>query len=94
MPKSVEPQASWLNKIPQFDKMVHFRLYAILSFLWYYSNSKKRRYEFFLFVVVYALFLGTAIELIQPSVGRSKEFLDLLADWVGCFAGIMVKFEW
>ncbi|MHA6262881.1 VanZ family protein [Arenibacterium sp. CAU 1754] len=39
-----------------------------------------------------ALIYGAAIEVIQPSFGRSCEALDLLADAVGILAGAMIGF--
>ena len=90
LPKNVEPQPSWLTKIPHFDKIVHFGLYAILGFLWYLSHQKKQTTTFFLLIVFYAFILGGSIEIIQPFVGRSYELADLVVDILGCVGGICV----
>ena len=86
MPKSVEPQPSWLTKIPHFDKLIHFGLYTVLGFLYYISNPRQSLL-FFVLVCLYAFILGGSIELIQPCVGRSCELLDLVTDMLGIIIG-------
>ena len=92
MPRSVEPQPSWLIQIPHFDKIVHWSLYAILSFLMYLSKQEKQKIVFFIINILFAFVLGGSIELIQPYVGRSKELMDLIADMVGSICGIPIYF--
>jgi VanZ family protein len=92
MPRSVEPQPSWLTQIPHFDKFVHWSLYAVLSFLFYISKQEKQTIVFFIINILFAFVLGGSIELIQPYVGRSKELMDLIADMIGCFCGIPIYY--
>jgi len=92
MPKSVEPQPSWLTQIPHFDKIVHFGLYTILGFLFYLSKHQYSKVTYLLLVLFYAIIIGGLIEIIQPFVGRSKEFNDLLADIIGSLCGISLMF--
>lgn len=89
MPKSAEPEASWLTKIPHFDKIIHWGLYAGLAFFFFISNFKNNGIKFGIFVISYAILLGGVIEIIQPFVGRSNEWADLFADIFGCMCGII-----
>jgi len=91
-PKSIEPQPSWLTKIPHFDKIVHFGIYTILGFLFYFSNKKDKTISFMVFVILYTLFLGGGIEIIQPLVGRSNELMDLISDLLGSSFGCAIFF--
>ncbi len=43
----------------------------------------------FALVSILALFVGGAIELIQPFFGRSAELGDIYFNWLGCFAALI-----
>ena len=92
MPKSTEPEVSWLSKIPYFDKIIHVGLYAIFSYLILLSRglhklSINKRIIFL--VIILGLALGISIEFAQPLVDRSCEFMDAVADFAGLTFGIV-----
>jgi len=75
---TLSPVEATQGTVPHLDKLVHFGAFAALGLpcaLFYRSASMA--------VFFAALMMGGAIELIQPYVGRSAEWLDLLADSLG-----------
>jgi VanZ family protein len=64
------------------DKASHFIAFAALALpcAMFYARSLK-------WIMPLAVMFGAAIELIQPSVGRSAEGWDFLADCLGLAAG-------
>ncbi len=91
MPKSMEPQPTWFNTIPYFDKIVHLALYAILGISFFWNKQPYERLKMTLFVLLYASLLGLSIEFIQPLVNRSCEMTDFVADLLGTVLGIVVS---
>lgn len=67
------------------DKASHFIAFAALALpcAIFYARSLK-------WIMPLAILFGAAIELIQPSVGRSAEGLDFLADCFGLAAGTII----
>lgn len=68
---------------PRSDLIVHFAVFFVLVLP---SATVLPRHAFA--IALFALTLGGAIELIQPYVGRSREFLDFLADSAGVLGGL------
>ena len=64
------------------DKVYHFLAFAALIFPLIVTDSRR-----WTWAVPLAAAFGGAIELIQPSVGRSAEWLDFGADLSGILAG-------
>ncbi len=64
------------------DKIYHFLAFAALIFPLILTDSRR-----WIWAVPLAVAYGGAIELIQPSVGRSAEWLDFGADLTGVLAG-------
>ncbi len=58
------------------DKILHASLYYGFAFVLWRGFSDKR-------FLLAAFFYGVLIEFIQPSFGRSFEFLDMVADGLG-----------
>lgn len=73
--------------LPFTDKQMHFMAFALLvmPLIWV-----KPRYV--LWLAPLALIYGGVIELLQPFVGRSADWLDLLADSGGILAGLLPGF--
>ncbi|WP_294609711.1 VanZ family protein [uncultured Roseovarius sp.] len=71
--------------MPGFDKLVHMLAFAVLAMPMAYA----RRLAVWQ-VVLASLAFGGMIELIQPFVGRSGEWADLLADGLGASGGAWV----
>jgi VanZ family protein len=67
---------SWL------DKLSHFLAFGALAvpLSWRYPAQWRA-------VALAVIAYGGAIEIVQPHVGRSAEWADLLADALGAFAG-------
>jgi VanZ family protein len=97
--------ASLINKVPikepqleivGFDKVVHFFFYAILSGLIFIEGYKNKTLkEGFFWVIVFPIFFGGVIEIIQGLMvnPRSAEWGDFIADAVGSLmvlAGITI----
>lgn len=68
--------------ISGIDKVYHFVAFAALIFPLIVTDSRR-----WVWAVPLAALFGGAIELIQPSVGRSAEWLDFGADLSGILAG-------
>lgn len=64
------------------DKVYHFLAFAALIFPVILTDSRR-----WLWAVPLAVAYGGAIELIQPSVGRTADWLDFGADLTGVLAG-------
>ncbi len=60
------------------DKILHASLYYGFAFVLWRGFSDKR-------FLLAAFFYGVLIEFIQPTFGRSFEFLDMSADATGIF---------
>lgn len=68
--------------MPGMDKLVHLLAFAALAapLAWHHP----RRWAV---VALAALAYGGGIEILQPHVGRTAEWADLLADGLGAFGG-------
>ncbi len=75
--------------IPCLDKIVHLFFFSVLSFTIQYELKNHIQIQIYLFIIVYALILGSSIEIIQENFifERSGEFFDLLADLLGVIIG-------
>ncbi len=77
---------SGLFDFPHFDKIAHFILYFLLSFLLMYelNRIKVGIYTFVLLPIIICFFYGGIIEIIQIFIeGRGGDIFDLLADLLG-----------
>lgn len=68
--------------VPGMDKLVHLLAFAALAapLAWRYPRHWPA-------VALAALAYGGMIEIVQPSIGRSAEWADVLADGLGAFGG-------
>lgn len=92
MPKSTHSSSFWLFTIPYFDKMVHISLYVVMGIIMFYERKTSIR-RIIVLCVLYSFLLGGIIELIQPYVGRTAEFFDLLSDVFGAVLGLFVGYR-
>lgn len=67
---------------PHTDKLLHFLAFALLALPLIWQNPRHT-----LWLTPAALIYGGTIELLQPNVGRSAEWLDFLADAAGIALG-------
>lgn len=70
--------------LPLTDKQLHFLAFALLALPLGWVRPR-----WVLWLIPLALAYGASIELIQPSVGRSGDWGDLLADGLGIIAGVI-----
>ena len=66
------------------DTLSHVIAFASLTFPMAFLNLRRAHA-----VLVCAILFGAAIELIQPSVGRTGSFWDFLADVIGAVLGLV-----
>lgn len=89
MPGSAFPKENWLDKI-WFDKWVHIGMFSLLTIFWCRVINKKTARHYIL-IGLACLFYGIAMEFIQKYyiANRSFDIGDIIADGVGCFAGVI-----
>ncbi|HET8860764.1 VanZ family protein [Marivirga sp.] len=79
-----------------FDKIAHFSVFAILSFLLILGFSKQYtflfvRYNAVILSISISFMYGLTIELVQTLIPeRGLELSDIIANTVGVFAGWIV----
>ncbi len=72
------------GSLPLNDKQIHALAFALLVLPLSFAAPRLIPK-----LIVSALVFGAAIELIQPSFGRSGEWADWIADAVGVAAGVL-----
>lgn len=87
----LRPSSGALNSFNFFDgidKVVHFFIFAILSFCFWATFPKMAFWKFLLLTLFYALLT----EILQGvmGLGRSMEFWDLIADTLGLIFGYIL----
>ncbi len=90
IPGSDLPEVGWLDKIKNFDKLVHAGLFGGLTFLlcWPYFKSPlsfHKKINYFIRIALAASVWGLTVEFLQKYFipGRDFELLDWAADSVG-----------
>ncbi|PKH02817.1 hypothetical protein CXF72_09535 [Psychromonas sp. MB-3u-54] len=73
-----------LPSVPGGDKMHHFIAYALLMF-----PVALKKPQHWLLIALFFLCLSGGIELLQPLVGRTNDWLDLVANWSGIMFSIL-----
>ena len=84
------PEVPQLDDTPFIDKWAHFVMYGGLMLSVWLDWTRHRHHPLFvhsLTAVLGSIALGGLIELIQPLVGRSGEWLDFYADTLGTVLG-------
>ena len=87
---------SQLFSFPYLDKIVHFIMYAILSFLLYQAilrfHGISERIRVLVITIIITVVYGGLMELVQlkyiPS--RLGDLLDLASNAAGCICGILL----
>lgn len=78
--------------IPLIDKWVHFIMFGTFSFLWVSTFLRFKKYHLVL-IFITAVLYGWFVEIVQGQLtflGRSQDNMDVLADAVGGFIGLVV----
>lgn len=95
MPASDVPQVSWMDNIPNFDKLVHAGLFGGLAFLFALPLLKsgfteKQKINYSIKISLAAIVWGITIEFLQKFYVPSRDF-DLL-DWAADSVGVIIAF--
>lgn len=90
MPGNALPKTN-LVEIPNFDKIVHVGLFAVLTFLTVYALNKPTYFKIAV-VALMAILYGTIMEYVQLHLVayRSFEGIDIIADAIGAIAAAML----
>ncbi|WP_417427601.1 VanZ family protein [Halpernia sp.] len=83
----IENQEYWFM-FPGIDKIIHLSIFAFLGFC---ISISFIRLHFFYFLLIILLY-GISTEVLQEvmGLGRSFEFLDILADILGSLIGYII----
>jgi VanZ family protein len=79
--------------LPHADKMVHFGMYTVLTFLVFYTWPEKFQSKYMqLIPLLVVVMWGTGMELLQGIGGYGRQFshFDILANILGFFPGWIV----
>lgn len=80
---SLSPPTGGQAPFPHFDKLIHLLAFACLAFPVSIAGTQPHHRVF-----LAGLAYGALIEIVQPLVGRTGDWADLLADAVGLGLGI------
>lgn len=83
--------------IEGIDKVIHFSMYALMTLFWstgfkrQYKSKKIRKYAFHI-AVIGGFLLSLILEVFQEIFifSRSFDWLDLIANGIGCIFGVVV----
>ncbi|WP_332919844.1 VanZ family protein [Persicobacter psychrovividus] len=81
-----------------FDKFAHITIFAVLSWLMTHGSHKQHTFQTMrkyprAWTISCCISLGVIIEILQTTVSnRQFELLDILADTIGVFIGLVVFF--
>lgn len=92
------PQQEDPITIPYFDKIVHFLMYFVFSWLFLYENfhsniaKKKKPIKIYLITIFLSLIIGGIIEIIQSdfTTYRSGNIFDWYFDMAGSITAIAI----
>jgi len=78
-----------LGRLSVFDKLGHLVAYVALGFFACRAMGRPRIFPIVLTVASGAV-LGGLLEIVQPLVGRNREFVDFLVDLGGAAIGAAI----
>ncbi len=92
IPGNQIPKVSHFIDLLQPDKLVHIGIFAPFSFLWinYFNNTLKSKKNSVIIVIIFGILYALITELLQVYlfIGRSGNFPDAIADFIGVILGI------
>lgn len=80
---TLTPGVQKAQGVGRFDKLAHLFAFAVLIFPTAFGYRRSLS-----ITLPASLIFGGAIELIQPSVGRSADVMDFIADLLGVGVGL------
>jgi VanZ family protein len=99
LPGSAFPKENLFDKI-WFDKWIHIAMFGIMTVLFCLGLSKrefffKKQKKHFLLAGIFCLLYGIAMEFVQKCwiPNRSFDMGDIIADGVGCAAGVIYSYK-
>lgn len=84
------PKMSFLD-FSGADKIIHIGIFVALGFLLQFSYPRISFWRFFIITFLYSIVTEILQELMD--LGRSMEFLDLMADTAGLLIGYYVAIQ-
>lgn len=85
----------------QYDKAIHFTLFAVFSFLLAYffyqrENKSVSAWRHYVIAIAIALIYGSVLEYFQSTwfVGRFTDPGDFIANALGALVGAPIQFIW
>jgi len=80
-----------VHEFPGFDKIVHFSMYFMFSFLFGWALKADHNYYWLLLIVPVTIGWGVFMEVLQNLThqGRNFDFYDMVANSVGVVIGIL-----
>lgn len=86
---TLEAPSGRISRLAHLDKAYHFGAFVCLT-LWFAALVERRGYWA---VAIAMLMLGVLIEIVQHlmALGRSAEFLDVVADAAGIAVGMLLS---
>ena len=95
LPGSDIPKVGWLDRIPNFDKVVHGGMFGALTFLFYLPYLKstlphQQKINYLRRISLAAVVWGLTTEFIQKFFIPGRDF-DLL-DWAADTAGVLIAY--
>lgn len=88
------PEVKPLEGVPFIDKWTHMVMYVALAGAIWIDAIKRydtdHKWLITVLAIIIPTLIGGALELIQPSVNRSCELLDFIADGVGTVFGSLI----
>ena len=94
------PEETFLTKL-HFDKWVHIGIFALFVSLWCWGVFKHQRdkkfplVKAFIMIACTGLVFGYGMELVQKYFVQNRDYdlWDLLADGLGCMAGLIFSIK-
>jgi len=92
LPKGHSNSYSWLKLIPHLDKYVHISMYLIMGFLFKLANFRdtEGQTQNTVIILLVCTILGLVIEILQPYVGRTCDYYDVISNSIGLVFGIIM----
>jgi len=98
LPPSAQP--STVFDFPFGDKIAHMVAYFVVAFTFSIAFVQSGEFEIYrsllkhnrtalISIFIFIVCVGAAIEIVQPLMNRSREFLDLIFDAIGTFCGLL-----
>ena len=79
-------------RIPFVDKIVHFAIFSVLTFIWLWFCESKKLVKYTVWVLLLVLTYGIIIEALQELFfeTRTADVWDVLANSIGILIGLAV----